>query len=96
VDVLRYVKLRLLSVHNCVVLKHGLSGSVSCAHSHILGFRGEELLSRPVIRKELQEQLSQQMSFLHLLHWCVLTCIMASSVDDVIGHYFLETPASYI
>ncbi|XP_017297244.1 zinc finger C3H1 domain-containing protein isoform X3 [Kryptolebias marmoratus] len=35
---------------------------------HILGFPTEELLSGPVIRKELEEQLRQQMSFLHLLH----------------------------
>ncbi|XP_028285885.1 zinc finger C3H1 domain-containing protein [Parambassis ranga] len=35
---------------------------------HILGFPTEELLRGPIIKKELQEQLSQQMSFLHLLH----------------------------
>ncbi|XP_013882225.1 zinc finger C3H1 domain-containing protein [Austrofundulus limnaeus] len=35
---------------------------------HILGFPSKELLGSPVIRKELEEQLRQQMSFLHLLH----------------------------
>lgn len=39
--------------------------------SHILGFPTEELLRGHIIRKELQEQLSRQMSSLHLLHWCV-------------------------
>ncbi|XP_005936966.2 zinc finger C3H1 domain-containing protein [Haplochromis burtoni] len=36
---------------------------------HILGFSSSsELLGGPVIKKELQERLSQQMSFLHLIH----------------------------
>ncbi|XP_030587231.1 zinc finger C3H1 domain-containing protein isoform X2 [Archocentrus centrarchus] len=35
---------------------------------HILGFFSEELLRGPVIKKELQEQLGQQTSFLHLVH----------------------------
>ncbi|KAM4553251.1 zinc finger C3H1 domain-containing protein [Fundulus diaphanus] len=35
---------------------------------HFLGFSTGELLSGPIIRKELEEQLSQQTSFLHLLH----------------------------
>ncbi|KAK9516050.1 hypothetical protein VZT92_024012 [Zoarces viviparus] len=34
---------------------------------HVLGFPTEELLRGPIIR-ELQEQLSQQMSYLHLIH----------------------------
>ncbi|KAM4734728.1 zinc finger C3H1 domain-containing protein isoform 2-T2 [Anableps anableps] len=35
---------------------------------HILGFSSQELLNGPIIRKELEEQLGQQTSFLHLLH----------------------------
>ncbi|XP_014826514.1 PREDICTED: zinc finger C3H1 domain-containing protein isoform X3 [Poecilia mexicana] len=35
---------------------------------HILGFSSQDLLIGPIIRKELEEQLSQQTSFLHLLH----------------------------
>ncbi|XP_027892211.1 zinc finger C3H1 domain-containing protein isoform X2 [Xiphophorus couchianus] len=35
---------------------------------HILGFSSQILLISPIIKKELEEQLSQQTSFLHLLH----------------------------
>ncbi|PWA22429.1 hypothetical protein CCH79_00016941, partial [Gambusia affinis] len=35
---------------------------------HILGFSSQDLLISPIIKKELEEQLSQQTSFLHLLH----------------------------
>uniref|UniRef100_A0A0S7EI63 ZC3H1 n=1 Tax=Poeciliopsis prolifica TaxID=188132 RepID=A0A0S7EI63_9TELE len=36
---------------------------------HILGFSSQNLLISPIIKKELEEQLNQQTSFLHLLHW---------------------------
>ncbi|KAM9377364.1 zinc finger C3H1 domain-containing protein isoform 2-T2 [Pholidichthys leucotaenia] len=47
---------------------------------HVLGFPTEEVLAGPVIKKELQDQLSQQTSFLHLIHcrWQWLH----GSVDD--------------
>lgn len=49
--------------------------TVLCSSSlrHILGFSSSssELLGGPVFKKELQERLSQQMSFLHLIHWLV-------------------------
>ncbi|XP_044211807.1 zinc finger C3H1 domain-containing protein-like isoform X3 [Thunnus albacares] len=50
---------------------------------HILGFATEELLSGPIIRKELQEQLSQQMPYLHLLHcrWQWLHSSAEETVD---------------
>uniref|UniRef100_A0A1A7Y0F5 Zinc finger, C3H1-type containing n=1 Tax=Iconisemion striatum TaxID=60296 RepID=A0A1A7Y0F5_9TELE len=35
---------------------------------HILGFPTEEMLTGPIIRKELKEQLNQQIPFLHLLY----------------------------
>lgn len=35
---------------------------------HILGFPSQELQRGPVLQ-ELHEQLSQQMAFLHLIHW---------------------------
>ncbi|XP_039988111.1 zinc finger C3H1 domain-containing protein-like isoform X2 [Xiphias gladius] len=35
---------------------------------NILGFPTEELLRGPIIKKELQEQLSQQTPYLHLIH----------------------------
>lgn len=34
----------------------------------VLGFPSEQLLSGPIIKKDLQEQLSQQTAFLHLVH----------------------------
>lgn len=52
---------------------HGqLMALCSSSLRHILGFSSSsELLGGPVIKKELQERLSQQMSFLHLIHWLV-------------------------
>lgn len=54
---------------------HGqLTALCSSSLRHILGFSSSsssELLGGPVIKKELQERLSQQMSFLHLIHWLV-------------------------
>nr|XP_046251308.1 zinc finger C3H1 domain-containing protein-like isoform X2 [Scatophagus argus] len=49
---------------------------------HILGFPTEELLRGPII-KELQEQLSQQMPFLHLIHcrWQWLHGSVDNTVD---------------
>ncbi|KAF7224923.1 zinc finger C3H1 domain-containing protein isoform X3 [Nothobranchius furzeri] len=49
---------------------------------HILGFPTEELLTGPIIRKELKEQLNQQIPYLHLLHcrWMWLH----SSTDQVV------------
>uniref|UniRef100_A0A667ZSM9 Zinc finger C3H1-type containing n=1 Tax=Myripristis murdjan TaxID=586833 RepID=A0A667ZSM9_9TELE len=37
---------------------------------HILGIPTEEILRGPVIKKEVQEQLGQQMPYLHLVHCC--------------------------
>lgn len=50
---------------------------------HILGFPTEELLRGPVL-KELQEQLSQQMPYLHLIHWCVCVFISYNLMDVII------------
>lgn len=36
---------------------------------HILGFPTDQLVRGPIIKKELEEQLSQQMSYFHLIHW---------------------------
>ncbi|XP_076588884.1 zinc finger C3H1 domain-containing protein [Chaetodon auriga] len=49
---------------------------------HILGFPTEELLRGPII-KELQEQLSQQMPYLHLIHcrWQWLHGSVEDTVD---------------
>ncbi|TNN58702.1 Zinc finger C3H1 domain-containing protein [Liparis tanakae] len=49
---------------------------------HVLGFPGEELLRGPVI-KELQEQLGQQMPYLHLVHcrWQQLHGSVGQTVD---------------
>ncbi|XP_036963341.1 zinc finger C3H1 domain-containing protein-like isoform X1 [Acanthopagrus latus] len=51
---------------------------------HILGFPTEELLRGPIIR-ELQEQLSQQLPYLHLIHcrWQWLH----GSVDDTVDAF---------
>ncbi|XP_074489390.1 zinc finger C3H1 domain-containing protein isoform X1 [Sebastes fasciatus] len=51
---------------------------------HVLGFPCEELLRGPII-KELQEQLSQQMAYLHLIHcrWQWLH----GSVDDTVDAF---------
>ncbi|XP_062276404.1 zinc finger C3H1 domain-containing protein-like isoform X2 [Scomber scombrus] len=50
---------------------------------HILGFTTEELLSGPIITKELQEQLNQQMPYLHLVHcrWQWLQGSVDETVD---------------
>ncbi|KAM7415223.1 hypothetical protein PAMA_019848 [Pampus argenteus] len=50
---------------------------------HILGFSTGEVPSGPVIRKELQEQLSQQMPYLHLVHcrWQWLHSSVEETVD---------------
>lgn len=42
-----------------------------CPLRHVLGLPTEELLRGPVIKKELEEQLSRQTPYLHLVHWWV-------------------------
>ncbi|XP_056243359.1 zinc finger C3H1 domain-containing protein-like isoform X2 [Seriola aureovittata] len=49
---------------------------------HILGFPTEELLRGPVIKKDLQEQLSQQTPHLHLIH-CRWQWLHGSAEDTV-------------
>ncbi|XP_044049169.1 zinc finger C3H1 domain-containing protein-like isoform X4 [Siniperca chuatsi] len=51
---------------------------------HILGFPTEELLRGPIIR-ELQEQLSQQMPYLHLIHCCWQW--LHGSVEDTVDAF---------
>lgn len=96
VDVLRYVP----SVCHCDGVCHGDTeeSDVVVVLRHILGFPTEELLRRPIIR-ELQEQLSQQMPYLHLIHWSVSVCRPAFTTDTSLrtsfssrcdgGHTFL-------
>ncbi|XP_041851940.1 zinc finger C3H1 domain-containing protein-like isoform X2 [Melanotaenia boesemani] len=52
---------------------------------HILGFSSEAVLSGPIIKEQLQEQLNQQMAFLHLLHcrWMWLH----GSVEDAVAAF---------
>ncbi|KAM6937934.1 zinc finger C3H1 domain-containing protein [Xenentodon cancila] len=49
---------------------------------HILGFPTEDLLSGSIIKKELQAQIHQQMSFFHLVH-CRWMCLHGS-VDEAV------------
>ena len=60
----------------CVCVSSGESDYSSLLR-HILGFPTEELLRGPIIR-ELQEQLSQQLPYLHLIHWCVCVSLSLS------------------
>nr|XP_020471448.1 zinc finger C3H1 domain-containing protein [Monopterus albus] len=50
---------------------------------HILGFATEELLRGPIIKKELEEQLSEQTPYLHLIHcrWQWLYGSVEETVD---------------
>ncbi|XP_018544562.1 zinc finger C3H1 domain-containing protein isoform X2 [Lates calcarifer] len=50
---------------------------------HVLGFPTEELLRGPIIKKELQQQLSQQTPYLHLIHcrWQWLHGSVEETVD---------------
>ncbi|XP_061578269.1 zinc finger C3H1 domain-containing protein-like isoform X2 [Cololabis saira] len=48
----------------------------------ILGFPTKELLSGPIIKKELQVQIHEQMSFFHLVHCCWMW--LHGSVEDAV------------
>lgn len=70
-----------------IMLKHA-QGSVVVFFRHVLGFPTEELLRGPIIM-ELQEQLSQQMPYLHLIHWCVRVCVFVRVLFSCVTYMFV-------
>lgn len=50
---------------------------------NILGFPTDQLVRGPIIKKELEEQLSQQITYFHFIHWCVLTYCVLGVIPQV-------------
>lgn len=74
---LRVCEFKSVCVYVCVYVSHAQDSVV--VFRHILGFPTEELLRGPIM-KELQEQLSQQMPYLHLIHWSVSVLLCHSAL----------------